>query len=294
MDDETRPTELPAASRSRPRPALPRPVLPVVAAPVRGRRPRGAPPREPRALARRRDWSLTLAVVVTLAAALLLGSPPRRRAPVRPGRQRVRRRDAPGPARGPAQHLGNFLAHFPGFADQSTLGTRSTRRSIGAVRAGRPDGAVDYATRSSRCSPGPAFFAVDGADRPAPAAPRRRPGLLLGDDTTAPRPAAAIFRGQTVEPRDVSRARPHDLGRRQRRLRARRAPGPHRRPGDGSPGARREGRRDRHGQERPTYSAARAALGLDRLAHDVRERQRRSAAAARAECRAGHRRTWPR
>ena len=76
------------------------------------------------------------------------GCPPAARGPeVRPGRQRDRGRSSirSCPAIS-ARHLGNFLAHFPGFADQSILDQKIDEVLERLVSEGS-DGSVDYATR---------------------------------------------------------------------------------------------------------------------------------------------------
>lgn len=70
------------------------------------------------------------------------------------------RPDLPGDQR---QHLGNFLAHFPGFADQSNLPAKideTLDRLVGSVSAG----SIDYATRVKPLIVGPIVVgaSVDG------------------------------------------------------------------------------------------------------------------------------------
>lgn len=66
------------------------------------------------------------------------------------------RPDLPGDQR---QHLGNLLAHFPGFADQSTLGTKLDEVFERIVTAAS-GGSVDYASRVKPLLSGPIVAGV--------------------------------------------------------------------------------------------------------------------------------------
>jgi hypothetical protein len=100
------------------------------------------------------------------------------------------------------QQLGNLLAHFPGFADQSTLNQKiDTALSQLFARAG--DG-IDYTTRVKPWLNGPAFIAVTPkAVTPTPsggagAAPDAN--VLISATTTGQITCALTLQGQTTTP----------------------------------------------------------------------------------------------
>jgi hypothetical protein len=185
MDDQTQATEPTAPSD----PSVP--VMPVVATPAAstsGRAGRGR-------------WLVAgavvvLAVAVTVGAMLLFGksSTPTALSYV-PGDAAFvaeLRMDLPGDQ---LQKLGNLLAHFPGFADQSTLGTKLDE-SMSKLFAKSGQTALDYATVIKPWLDGPAFIAVM---TPSMDASTGSPGHgVLSATTTTTASCAAIFTGQTV------------------------------------------------------------------------------------------------
>jgi Protein of unknown function (DUF3352) len=103
------------------------------------------------------------AVAIVAGAAILLGS---RQTPEAlsyvPADMTVvteLRMDLPGDQ---LQKVGNLLAHFPGFKDQSTLGQKITE-SLSKLTTGASKGSVDYATKIQPWLAGPLFagFALD-------------------------------------------------------------------------------------------------------------------------------------
>jgi len=69
------------------------------------------------------------------------------------------RPELPGDQR---QHLGNFLAHFPGFEDQSTLDEKIDE-VLGRITSESSNGEIDYATRVKPLLAGPMAVAVTPA-----------------------------------------------------------------------------------------------------------------------------------
>ncbi|MBI3751043.1 MAG: DUF3352 domain-containing protein [Chloroflexi bacterium] len=100
------------------------------------------------------------AVVVAIAAALLLSSRPVPEAlKYVPGNAVVvaeLRLDLPGDQ---LQKVGNLLAHFPGFADQSTLGAKLDE-TLDRLAKGVTNGSVDYATKLKPWLAGPTFVGI--------------------------------------------------------------------------------------------------------------------------------------
>ncbi len=109
---------------------------------------------------RRTRWvlaGLVSALVIggAVAAALILGAKPLPEAlrylPADSVIVAELRPDLPGDQR---QHLGNFLAHFPGFADQSSLAAKLDETLMRLVNEGS-SGSVDYVTRIKPLLTGP-------------------------------------------------------------------------------------------------------------------------------------------
>lgn len=96
-----------------------------------------------------------LAIGGAVAAAVILGAKPLPEAfrylPAHSVIVAELRPDLPGDQR---QHLGNFLAHFPGFADQSILPAKIDETLMRLVNEGS-SGSVDYATRIKPLLTGP-------------------------------------------------------------------------------------------------------------------------------------------
>ena len=96
-----------------------------------------------------------LAIGGAVAAALILGAKPLPEAfrylPADSVIVAELRPDLPGDQR---QHLGNLLAHFPGFADQSSLTAKIDETLMRLVNEGS-SGSVDYATRIKPLLTGP-------------------------------------------------------------------------------------------------------------------------------------------
>ncbi|MBI3745104.1 MAG: DUF3352 domain-containing protein [Chloroflexi bacterium] len=70
------------------------------------------------------------------------------------------RPELPGDQR---QHLGNFLAHFPGFADQSTL-SEKIDEALGRLVDRAGNGAIDYARQVKPLLAGPMTLSMTAAD----------------------------------------------------------------------------------------------------------------------------------
>ena len=104
-----------------------------------------------------------LAIAGTVAAALILGAKPLPEAfrylPENSVIVAEIRPDLPGDQR---QHLGNFLAHFPGFADQSNLSAKIDE-TLDRLVSSASSGSVDYATRIKPLISGPIVVGA-GAD----------------------------------------------------------------------------------------------------------------------------------
>ncbi|MEO8469707.1 MAG: hypothetical protein ABI573_08590, partial [Chloroflexota bacterium] len=143
-----------------------RPAEPDVALPAAAAGPAEAAPVEtsvadvPGGRSRRTRWLVAglvsvLAIGGAVAAAVILGAKPLPEAyrylPADSAIVAELRPDLPGDQRG---HLGNFLAHFPGFADQSTLAAKIDETFMRLVSEGS-SGSVDYATRIKPLLTGP-------------------------------------------------------------------------------------------------------------------------------------------
>ena len=85
------------------------------------------------------------------------------------------RPDLPGDQRG---HLGNFLAHFPGFQDQSILDAKIDE-ALGRLVSEGSGGTVDYATRVKPLLTGPMALALSTETLTAGASGRQPPLPVL-------------------------------------------------------------------------------------------------------------------
>ena len=148
------------------------------------------------------------AVVVAIGAALLLGS---RSLPEAlkyvPGNAVVvaeLRLDLPGDQ---LQRVGNLLAHFPGFADQSTLGSKLDESLDRLVKAAT-NGTSDYATKLKPWLAGPTFVGIlagggsSGGSSPLPSAgpsglPAATDGVIVAT-TDGKVTCDAVVQGGTV------------------------------------------------------------------------------------------------
>jgi hypothetical protein len=149
MDDETRPIETPEPVPTQPA----QPMTP------------SAQPAPASGGASRLRWIVAgavaaLALAVTVGAVMLLGKSATPTAlQYIPGDAAIVgeiRMDLPGDQ---LQHLGNLLAHFPGFADQSTLSTKLDE-SMKRLLATDGQTGVDYVADVKPWLSGPGFFAV--------------------------------------------------------------------------------------------------------------------------------------
>ncbi|MEA2672993.1 MAG: hypothetical protein QOI92_185 [Chloroflexota bacterium] len=180
MNDETRPME----------PAQPMPVSAPAAGASGG--------------ASRLRWIAAgavaaLAVAVTVGAIMLLGTSATPTAlQYIPGDAAIVgeiRMDLPGDQ---LQHLGNLLAHFPGFADQSTLSTKLDESMKRLLATGGQTG-LDYVADVKPWLSGPGFFAVMAPAAGAADAPAATAGHEVFSATTTGTAACDfLFRGQTV------------------------------------------------------------------------------------------------
>lgn len=181
MDDETRPVETPAGT------AAPAPVAaPVVPAPSGGSRGR---------------WIVAggvaaLAVAVIVGALVVFGRPATSTAlQYIPGDAAIVgeiRMDLPGDQ---LQRIGNLLAHFPGFADQSTLSTKIDE-AMKRLLASDGQTGLDYVNDVKPWLGGPAYFAVM-----APAAGTTDAGTghgVFSSTTSGTASCEPVFRGQTT------------------------------------------------------------------------------------------------
>lgn len=121
-----------------------------------------------------------LAIAGAIAAVVLLGARPLPEAlrylPADSVVVVEARPDLPGDQR---QNLGNFLAHFPGFADQSIL-SQKLDEAFDRIVSAASDGSVDYATRIKPLLTGPMVVGVaaDGITAMAGGTPAAK-GLLV-------------------------------------------------------------------------------------------------------------------
>ena len=174
--------------------ATPEPAPPaaVVARPERGGKSSG----------NRLRWIIALgvaalAIVVAIGAILLLGSKPTPEAlKYIPGDAAVVaevRMDLPGDQ---MQKLGNLLAHFPGFKDQSTL-TAKIDEALSRLVSASGAGGVDYMTDIKPWLSGPAFIAVRAPDGTA-SGDSSLNGVLISATTTGTVSCDAPFKDMTV------------------------------------------------------------------------------------------------
>ena len=103
------------------------------------------------------------------------------------------RMDLPGDQ---LQHVGNLLAHFPGFADQATLPAKIDA-ALGRLVTSAGDLSVDYTTDIKPWLSGPAFV---GAFAPVPGATvgAERPRLVISATTNGAVTCAATLRDQAL------------------------------------------------------------------------------------------------
>jgi hypothetical protein len=186
MDDETRPTETGVE------PETPEPVTAasVAANPV--------PP--PGTAASRVRWIgagviAALAIAVTVGAVALFGRPATPAAlayvPADAAIVAELRMDLPGDQ---LQHVGNLLANFPGFADQSTLSTKIDEAMKRLVATSGQTG-IDYMADIKPWLNGPAFLAVMA---PALTSSDGTRNAVISATTNGAVDCVAAFKGQAV------------------------------------------------------------------------------------------------
>jgi hypothetical protein len=129
-----------------------------------------------------------VAVVIAVGAAILLGGRPVPEAltyvPADSAVVAELRMDLPGDQ---LQKVGNLLAHFPGFKDQTTL-SQKLDESFERIARGASNGSVDYQTQIKPWLAGP-LFAASGA---APANGDRESFLLVATTDGTPTCDAAL------------------------------------------------------------------------------------------------------
>ncbi len=160
----------------------------------------GSDPATPPRRSRMRWFVAALIVVVViggaLAGALLLGTKPLpealRYVPSGSAVVVELRPDLPGDQR---QHLGNFLAHLPGFADQSTL-TAKIDEALARIVTAAGGGAVDYTTQVKPLLAGPMTAALSVSDLADASAGRTPSGLLLVATTDGKATCQSISAGK--------------------------------------------------------------------------------------------------
>jgi len=198
-DDETRPIETPQPA---PQPAgdpgamhgAPEPAgTPAGTEPVRGI---AAGPNRAR-------WAIglgvaALAAIVAIGAVLVLGAHPAPEAlkyiPADSAFVVEIRPDLPGDQ---LQKVGNLLAHFPGFKDQSTLADKLDESLSRLVGQGT-NGKVDYRADLKPWLSGPAFFGFRPSTGSAPTDPSSFARGVLSLSTTGTVSCDAPFKGATV------------------------------------------------------------------------------------------------
>lgn len=189
-DDPTRPIDPPPVEPPAEPPAEPT-AAPVMSAAVPG----GG--------ANRARWAIGLgvaglAIAGVITAILLLGSRPTPAALTYIPADAVMvvevRPDLPGDQ---LQKLGNLLAHFPGFADQSTLPAKLDE-SFAQLLGGASGGGVDYRADIKPWLSGPAFAALLPASDPSGGNPMSDFRGVASLTTTGTVSCDAIFRDQTV------------------------------------------------------------------------------------------------
>ena len=133
----------------------------------------------------------------TLAVALILGSRPLpevlRYVPADSAVVLEIRPELPGDQR---QHLGNFLAHLPGFADQSTLPAKIDE-SLDRIIRQVGDGAVDYASQVKPLLAGPMVISISTAGLAGVAAGGARADLLIVATTDGTASCSGVFGATT-------------------------------------------------------------------------------------------------
>lgn len=191
-DDQTRSYETPTPGEP---PASP----PADATPATGTAP--AAPVAPRGGTGLR-WALGLGVaglvlVITAAAVFLLGAPSAPEAlkyvPADSAMVMEARFDLPGDQ---MQKLGNLLAHFPGFADQSTL-TAKIDEAFSRLVGGASEGNVDYATDIKPWLNGPLFISGDAQSLAEAEGGGSASRLLVSATTNNGVACESVFEGQT-------------------------------------------------------------------------------------------------
>lgn len=171
--------------------------------------PGGPPPTDPAAAAgasrgrSRKRWIAAALVVLAVAAAsaaavMFLGAKPLPEAlrfiPSDSVLVVEFRPELPGDQR---QHLGNLLAHFPGFSDQSTLNVKIDEALDRIVRRAG-NGALDYVTQVKPLLAGPLAVAMTGADVGALGAGKAPDGLLLVATTDGKATCQSISGGSSA------------------------------------------------------------------------------------------------
>ncbi|HXG27189.1 MAG TPA: DUF3352 domain-containing protein [Candidatus Binatia bacterium] len=141
-----------------------------------------------------------LILVLTAGAVLLLGAPSTPEAlryiPADAGVVAELRMDLPGDQ---MQKLGNLLAKFPGFADQSTL-PEKLDEAFDKIVQGATNGEADYVTDVKPWLNGPLFIGVDPAAmaREANGGDGSLDGVVLAATTNGAVACDAPFEGQTT------------------------------------------------------------------------------------------------
>jgi hypothetical protein len=199
-DDLTRPIETPRETE--PATSTPDDIAPPSATEPS---PAGTQPVVPAGVpgSNRLRWAIgigaaALAVAVAIGAFIVLGSRPAPEAlryiPADASLVAEIRMDLPGDQ---LQKLGTLLAHFPGFADQSTLPDKIDESLSRLVQQGNP-GAPDYRTDIKPWLSGPAFAAVWLPADATAADLTEAPRFLVSATTTGTVSCATPFKNQTV------------------------------------------------------------------------------------------------
>lgn len=192
-EPEARPTDAANTSTADPQAtaATAAPLMAAGSGPISAVRPAG-----------RRRWIVgglvaAVAIVGAVAVVLILGAKPLPEAlrylPADSVVVLELRPELPGDQR---QHLGNLLAHFPGFADQSTL-TKKLDETFERIVSEATDGSVDYATRVKPLLAGPMVAGL-GADGLEAMAVRGRAAVGLLVATTDGSTSCDLVFGSSV------------------------------------------------------------------------------------------------
>ncbi len=208
-DDQTRPIETPATAEPAAS-AAPAPVEPASSAAPPPAGPAGTVPAAAGTVpvppvsrgGNRARWFVALgvagvAIAATIGAMLLMSSPTTpealRYVPGDAPLVAELRLDLPGDQR---QHLGNLMAHFPGFADQSTLTDKIDEALSQFAQMAGPGASVDYRTDVKPWLDGALFIGVsaEGASAQAPAPDQ----MLISATTNGAVDCAKPFEGDTV------------------------------------------------------------------------------------------------